>query len=86
MVSARGVLHNTGVVDPAIDFHPDFPYFRPMNKPAASLPSPLWTAADATPAPGYDAWLAQELAAGTADLDAGKLTALTEIRKEFGLE
>lgn len=57
-----------------------------MNKPAAPLPSALWTPTDATPAPGYDAWLKTELAAGTADLDAGKLTPLSDIRKEFGLE
>ena len=57
-----------------------------MNKPATPIPSELWTAANATPAPDYDAWLAAELAAGTADLNAGKLTPLTEIRKEFGLE
>ena len=57
-----------------------------MNKPATPIPSELWTAANATPAPGYDAWLTAEIAAGTADLDAGKLAPSTEIRKEFGLE
>jgi hypothetical protein len=42
--------------------------------------------ADAAPVPGYDAWLTGELAAGIADLDAGKTTPLADVRKEFGLE
>ena len=57
-----------------------------MNKPTAPTASTLWTAANATPAPDYDAWLAAELAAGIVELDAGKLTSLADIRKEFGLE
>ena len=72
--------------NPAIDFHPVFPYLSRMNKPIAPLPSALWTTPDATPASGYNAWLKAELAAGTADLNAGKLTPLADIRKEFGLE
>jgi hypothetical protein len=38
------------------------------------------------PVAGYDAWLADEIARGTADLDAGKAVAIGKMRKEFGLE
>ena len=38
------------------------------------------------PVLGYDAWLEAELAAGIADLDAGRVTPLEDVRKEFGIE
>jgi hypothetical protein len=42
--------------------------------------------ADDRPEPGYDAWLAAEIEAACAELDAGKATPLEKVRKEFGLE
>ena len=57
-----------------------------MNKPTTPLPSVLWTLPEVAPAPGYDAWLAAELAFGMADLNAGKIVPLADIRKEFDLE
>lgn len=60
-----------------------------MNRPTPPASLPEWTAApqgDASPAPGYDAWLAQDIATGLADLNAGRFASLTDIRKEFGLE
>ncbi|MGP3699443.1 hypothetical protein [Rhodobacter sp. NSM] len=36
--------------------------------------------------PGYDAWLEAEIAAGTAELDAGRVATLEQVKKEFGLE
>lgn len=59
-----------------------------MNKPAQHDVQE-WTDAptpDAAPVAGYDAWLAQDIAAGLADLDAGKTVPLAQMRKEFGLE
>lgn len=38
------------------------------------------------PEPGYDEWLAAEIAAGIAELDAGKVVTLGALKKEFGLE
>ena len=60
-----------------------------MNKPAKTSDIHEWTgapAADAAPAAGYDAWLQEDIAAGLADVKAGKVTPLATIRKEFGLE
>ena len=60
-----------------------------MNKPAKLTDIREWTdapAKDAAPAPGYEAWLEQDIAAGLADLKAGKTIPLATIRKEFGLE
>ena len=37
-------------------------------------------------APGYDAWLEAEIAAGIAELDAGRFATLEQVKKEFGLE
>jgi hypothetical protein len=59
-----------------------------MNKPTTHDLRD-WTdapAPDARPVAGYDAWLAQDIAAGLADLDAGKTVPLSVMRKEFGLE
>ena len=36
--------------------------------------------------PGYEAWLEAEIAAGLAEAEAGKVSTLDEVRKEFGLE
>jgi hypothetical protein len=60
-----------------------------MNKPSRPNPIPAWTEApapDTPPEPGYDAWLATEIAAGMDDLKAGRVTALADLRKELGLE
>ena len=49
----------------------------------------LWHSAPSpkdAPVPGHDAWLETELAAGIADSDAGRVTALVDVRKEFGLD
>jgi hypothetical protein len=60
-----------------------------MNKPSDPKTARMWTDAppptDAAVA-GYDAWLAAEIARGTADLDAGRSVPLEKMRKEFGLE
>ena len=65
-----------------------FGYTQLMNKPSTH-DLPEWTdapATGATPVAGYDAWLAQDIAAGLAELDAGAATPLADLRKEFGLE
>ena len=36
--------------------------------------------------PGYDAWLAADIAAGLAEVEAGQVTPIADVRKEFGLE
>ena len=38
------------------------------------------------PGAGYDDWLKAELAFGLADVQAGRVTLLDKVRKEFGLE
>lgn len=40
----------------------------------------------ATPVPGYEAWLKAELEAGVADVEAGRVVGLDQVRREFGLE
>jgi hypothetical protein len=60
-----------------------------MNKPAAPSDLREWIdppAAGDTPVPGYDAWLEADIAAGLADLKAGKTLSQSAIRREFGLE
>ncbi len=60
-----------------------------MNKPTHPNDAREWTDAPTSGAPpvaGYDAWLEQDIAAGLADLDAGRTVALPAMRKEFGLE
>ncbi|WP_196053583.1 hypothetical protein [Paracoccus lichenicola] len=37
-------------------------------------------------APGYDEWLKAEIAAGIAELDAGKFMTLEDMKREFGQE
>jgi hypothetical protein len=72
-----------------IENHKPLGYLYPMNKPANPAHVREWTDApdgDAPPVAGYDAWLEQDIAAGLADLKAGKTTPLADIRKEFGLE
>jgi hypothetical protein len=64
-------------------------YVPAMNKPTKSSDADLWIAPrakDVVPVAGYDAWLAQDMAAGLAEIDAGAVTPLAEVRKEFGLE
>jgi hypothetical protein len=80
----REITHPTMVEIP-----PRFLYPPLMNKPSDTQPAHQWTAALATDVQrvaGYDAWLAKDIAAGVADLDAGKITPLADVRKEFGLE
>jgi len=38
------------------------------------------------PKPGYAEWLEAEIAAGIAELDAGKFATLEQLKAEFGLE
>jgi hypothetical protein len=38
------------------------------------------------PEPGYDAWLAEEIERGQADIAAGRVVPLEEVKKELGLE
>jgi hypothetical protein len=38
------------------------------------------------PEPGYEAWLAEEIAAGIAELDAGKGIPAADVWKSLGLE
>lgn len=38
------------------------------------------------PEPGYAEWLEAEIAAGIAELDAGKFATLEQLKAEFGLE
>jgi hypothetical protein len=72
-----------------VEIPSDLAYHQLMNKPSDTQPAHQWTAAPATDVPpvaGYEAWLAEDIAAGVADLDAGKTTPLADVRKEFGLE
>ena len=60
-----------------------------MNKSATPNDISEWVNAppsDTSAVPGYDDWLAQDIAAGLADLDAGNATPLADIRKDLGLE
>jgi hypothetical protein len=60
-----------------------------MNKPAQPADITPWIApptAEAAPVPGYDAWLAADIAAGLAEVEAGTATPIADVRKEFGLE
>lgn len=43
-------------------------------------------APDERPEQGYDEWLAADIAAGIAELDAGKFVTLDQVKREFGLE
>ena len=43
-------------------------------------------APDKQPEAGYDEWLAADIAAGIAELDAGKFVTLDQVKREFGLE
>lgn len=48
-----------------------------------------WTTPDGPevqPEPGYDEWLEAEIAEGIAQLDAGKVVTLDQLKAEFGLE
>jgi hypothetical protein len=38
------------------------------------------------PSPGYEAWLRSEIEAAQAEIRDGKVMALEQVRKEFGLE
>lgn len=55
-----------------------------MTAPAKPAP-PEPPSDDARPEPGYDAWLAEEIAAGCAELDAGDWITLDELRQSLGL-
>jgi hypothetical protein len=60
-----------------------------MNKPAPSADIAPWISpppANDPPVPGYDAWLAANIAAGLAEVEAGTVTPIADVRKEFGLE
>ncbi len=88
MQNGRARLRGQGV-KPSVEFGTDIRYLGPMNKPSTSNPIPDWTDAPAVPATqalGYDAWLAADIAAGQADLDAGRTTPLALLRKDLGLE
>ena len=41
---------------------------------------------DDLPEPGYEEWLAEEIAAGIAELDAGQSKTLDAVMTELGLE
>jgi len=38
------------------------------------------------PQPGYDEYVRRKIAQGLADVEAGRVTSLADVRKEFGLE
>ena len=60
-----------------------------MNKFANPNDVQQWVqppAGKVSPVAGYDAWLAQDIAAGLAEIDAGATAPLADMRKEFGLE
>lgn len=64
-------------------------YLAAMNIKSPAKNAKVWhqppEPADTT-VPGYEAWLAAEIAAGIAEVAAGKVTSLEQVRKEFGLE
>jgi predicted transcriptional regulator len=41
---------------------------------------------DDVPEDGYDEWVEKDIAQGLADAEAGRLTPLNEVKKEFGIE
>ena len=60
-----------------------------MNKQSNPKLAAEWThtpSSDSKPVPGYEAWLAADIAAGLAEIADGKTTPLADVRKEFGLE
>lgn len=64
-------------------------YLHDMNIKSPTTDAKLWhlpSEPTDTPVPGYEAWLVAEIAAGLAEVAAGKVTPLDEVRKEFGLE
>ena len=63
-------------------------YAGAMNRRAQPKDGDRWLKPEANPEPeaDYDAWLAAEIAAGCAELDAGKSTPLKKVRKDVGLE
>jgi hypothetical protein len=60
-----------------------------MNIPANSTEVRAWIdppSGDDRPVPGYDEWVAKDIAAGLQDFKVGKVHSHDAIRKEFGLE
>jgi hypothetical protein len=60
-----------------------------MNKPVTKTDRGAWYLPEpgkAVPEAGYDAWLAEDIAAGTAELDAGLGVAAAEVWRELGVE
>jgi hypothetical protein len=60
-----------------------------MNAKPPTNAAKLWHQPPAEadqPVAGYDDWLKVELASGLTDVQAGRVTALDKVRKEFGVE
>ena len=60
-----------------------------MNAKPPTKTAKLWhepPAAADQPVVGYDDWLTADLATGTAEVQAGRVTSLDKVRKEFGVE
>lgn len=57
-----------------------------IEKPADIESSLRPTRPDDLPEPGYEEWLAEEIAAGIAELDAGQSVTLDAVMRELGLE
>ena len=67
----------------------DMPDERPTMRPDRHAKVQHWikpAPSDHKGEPGYDEWLAAEIAAGLAELDAGKVTPLDDVKREFGQE
>lgn len=55
-------------------------------EPQADIESWITPGDEAPPEPGHDEWLAEEIAAGIAELDAGKAIPAEEVWRSLGLE
>lgn len=57
-----------------------------MSTTPETAPAADHNATTAIPEPGYDKWLAGEIAGGLADIEAGRVTPADKVRSEFDFE
>jgi hypothetical protein len=72
-----------------LDLHLVECYIEMMSAPLIKTDRTDWHLPQpdkAAPEAGYDAWLAEEIAAGTAELDAGLGIPAAQIWKDLGIE
>lgn len=72
-----------------LDLHLVECYLVTMSAPLTKTDRTDWhlqQPGKAVPEAGYDAWLAEEIAAGTAELDAGLGIPAAQVWKDLGIE